>query len=210
MMASGGFLSSARTSVADLVELEVRDGPAIQTPFSAATSGCIGISANTITRTQHRSGEAVADVSAQERRCNDSAKSGIEADQFRRLIELALGVTPCVLHCSSRCSTRCYHLDTSASPRRSPPSGLAVGSLRHDVGRRRVFPRAKRQHRCEVERDVLRGGALQRVLTAEGGRADCSSINGRRVLQYIAQSAGVCAAGRRRMHAGQASTRPSA
>ena len=74
MMASGGFLSSPRTSVADLAELEVRAGPAIQTPFSAATSGCIGVSANTITRTQHRSGEAVADVSAQERRCNSTLR----------------------------------------------------------------------------------------------------------------------------------------
>jgi hypothetical protein len=56
---------------------------------------------------------------------------------------------------------------------------------------------------------VVSGFGIQQVAVPTRYTKECSSINVRRSLQYIAQSVGVCAAGRR-MHAGQASTQLSA
>src|ERR1700686_5438262 len=56
----------------------------------------------------------------------------------------------------------------------------------------------------EILVDAVVGGfKIQEVAIPTRYTKECSSINVKRSLQYIAQSVGVCAAGRRRLHAAQ-------
>ena len=62
----------------------------------------------------------------------------------------------------------------------------------------------------EILVDAVVGGfKIQEVAIPTRYTKECSSINMKRSLQYIAQSVGVCAAGRRRMHAAQAAPEAS-